>query len=111
MNIQFKSNTPNDGAPVRLAAGARPLGNQKLLRLALIALVIISQLTVGGSRVSAQTEALNPAVTCQGVRLPVSLQEGQPANYEVVGNLCFKPNSKKVVHLLLSGATYGAVYW
>jgi len=111
MNIQFKSNTPNDGAPGRLAAGARPLGNQRLLRLALIALVISSQLTIGGSRVSAQTEALSPAVTCQGVRLPVSLQEGQPANYEVVGKLCFKPNGKNVVHLLLSGATYGAVYW
>jgi pimeloyl-ACP methyl ester carboxylesterase len=50
-------------------------------------------------------------VTCQAVRLPVSLQQGQPANYEVVGKLCFQPNRKNVVHLLLSGATYSNVYW
>jgi pimeloyl-ACP methyl ester carboxylesterase len=43
--------------------------------------------------------------------MPVSLQEGQPANYEVVGKLCFKPKGKKVVHLLLSGASYGKLYW
>jgi pimeloyl-ACP methyl ester carboxylesterase len=111
MNIQFKSNLPSDSVPGRLTAGALPLGNQRRLKLALLALVIISQLTVGGSRVSAQTETLSPAVACQEIRLPVSLQEGQPANYEVVGKLCFKPNGKKVVHLLLSGATYGNVYW
>jgi pimeloyl-ACP methyl ester carboxylesterase len=50
-------------------------------------------------------------VTCQEIRLSVSLQEGQPANNEVVGKLCSKPNGKNVVHLLLSGATYGSVYW
>src|SRR5262249_13093060 len=88
MNIQIKSNMPSDSAPGRLTAGARQPGNQGRLRLALLALVIISQLTVGGSRVSAQTETVSPAVTCQEVRLPVSLQEGQPANYEVVGKLC-----------------------
>ncbi|HKQ73089.1 MAG TPA: alpha/beta hydrolase [Blastocatellia bacterium] len=81
------------------------------LRLTLLALVIISQLTVGGSEVSAQTEGLNPAVKCQEVRLPVSLQEGQPGNYEVVGKLCFKGNGKKVAHLLLHGATYSNAYW
>jgi pimeloyl-ACP methyl ester carboxylesterase len=111
MNIQFKSNPPSTGATGQVTAGARLLGNRRLLRLALLALVTISQLTVVGSIASAQTETLSPAVTCQGVRLPVSLQEGQPANYEVVGKLCSKPNGKKVVHLLLSGATYGSVYW
>src|SRR5262245_23992013 len=111
MNIQSEVITPNDDAPGRAPAGLRLPGNQWRLRLAFLALVIISQLTVGGPRVSAQTESLNQGVTCQDVRLPVSLQEGQPANYEVVGKLCFKPNGKKVVHLLLSGATYGNVYW
>ena len=110
MNVQFKSNIPNDDTPGRLPAGMRPLGYQWRLRLALLALVIISQLTVSGSRVSAQDEPPSPAVTCQGVRLPVSLQEGQPANYEVVGKLCFKPNGKKVVHLLLSETTYSSIY-
>jgi pimeloyl-ACP methyl ester carboxylesterase len=111
MNIQLKSNRPGDGAPGRLTAGTRPPSNYRRLGLALLALVIISQLNAGGSRVSAQTETLSPNLTCRIVRLPVSLQEGQPANYEVVGKLCFKPNGKKVVHLLLSGATYGNVYW
>src|SRR5215813_5260229 len=111
MNIQSESIIPNDDTLGRLPAGMRPLGNQGRLRVALLALVIISQLAVGGSRVSAQTESLNPAVTCQEIRLPVSLQEGQPANYEVVGKLCSKPKGKNVVHLLLSGATYGSVYW
>ena len=109
MNIQFKSSLPSGVPPGQL--GMRLLGNARRFGLAPLALVIISQLTVGGSRASAQPQTLNPAVTCQEVRLPVSLQEGQPANYEVVGKLCFNPNSKKVVHLLLSGATYGHVYW
>jgi pimeloyl-ACP methyl ester carboxylesterase len=111
MSIQSESIITNDDTPGRLPAGMRPFGNRGRIRLALLALVIISHLTVGGSRVSAQTEALNPAVTCQEVRFPVSLQAGQAANYEVVGKLCSKPNGKNVVHLLLSGATYGNVYW
>src|SRR5262249_35500322 len=82
MNIQFNSSIPNGEAPGRVSAGMRPLGNQGRIRLALLALVIISHLTVGGSRVSAQTETSNQALTCQDVQLPVSLQEGQPANYQ-----------------------------
>jgi hypothetical protein len=55
MNIQFKSNLPSVGAIGRLTAGMRPLGSRRRLGLAFLALVVISQLTVGGSRVSAQT--------------------------------------------------------
>src|SRR5262245_4745854 len=111
MNILSESTIPNNDAPGRLPVGTGPLGSQRRLRLALLALVLISQLMIGGSKVSAQTETLNPAVNCQDVRLPVSLQEGQPANYEVSGKLCSKPNGKNVVHLLLHGATYSNVYW
>jgi len=111
MNILSESTIPNNDTPGRLPAGMRPLGNPRGLRLALLALAIIGQLMIGGSRVSAQTETINPAVNCQEVRLPVSLQEGQPANYEVVGKLCSKPNGKRVVHLLLHGATYSNAYW
>ncbi len=111
MYIQSKSVIQNDDTSGRMPAFIRPLYTQARIRLALLALVIIGQLMFGGSRVSAQPESLNPAVKCQDVRLPVTLQEGQPANYEVVGKLCFRPNGNKVVHLLLSGATYGKVYW
>ncbi|MBX9252502.1 hypothetical protein H1Q63_00610 [Desmonostoc muscorum CCALA 125] len=48
---------------------------------------------------------------CKQIKQVVSLIEGQPSNYEVVGELCYKPNHKNVVHLLISGATYGSVYW
>ncbi|MBD2536136.1 alpha/beta hydrolase [Nostoc flagelliforme FACHB-838] len=48
---------------------------------------------------------------CKQIKQVVSLIEGQPPNYEVVGELCYKPNHKNVVHLLISGATYGSVYW
>jgi len=111
MNIRSESTIPNNDTPCRLPAGMGPLGSRRRLGLALLALVIISQLMIGGSRASAQTETRNPAVNCQDVRLPVSLQEGQPANYEVAGKLCSKPGGKKVVHLLLHGATYSNVYW
>jgi pimeloyl-ACP methyl ester carboxylesterase len=109
MNMQFKSNLPSGVAPGRL--GMRLAGKGMRLRLALVAVGIISQLTVGSSVASGQTNALKPAVTCQQIRMAVSLQDGQPANYEVNGRLCFKQNNNNVVHLLLSGATYGNVYW
>lgn len=96
MNTQFKSSL---------------LGNGRRPGLAFLALVIISHLMIGSSKASAQTGIFNPPVTCQDVQLPVALQQGQPANYEVVGKLCFKPNNNNVVHLLLSGATYSHVYW
>jgi hypothetical protein len=62
MNIRSESTIPNNDTPGRLPAGMRPLGSQRRLRLALLALVIIGQLMIGGSRVSAQTETLNLAV-------------------------------------------------
>lgn len=40
----------------------------------------------------------------------VSLAKGEPATHKVVG-VCYKPNHKNTVHLLLSGATYGHLYW
>ena len=58
-----------------------------------------------------QAQELDSATTCQQVRLAVSLQEGQPASYQVTGQLCHKRNRNNIVHLLVSGATYGHVYW
>lgn len=62
--------------------------------------------------VNATTPATsNPRTICKQVKQKVSLKKGQPATYEVNGELCYKPNHKNVVHLLLSGATYGPIYW
>jgi hypothetical protein len=83
MNIRSESTILNNATHDRLPAGMGPLGSHRRLRLALLAIVIIIQLTVGGSRVSAQTETRNPAVNCQEVRLPVSLHEGQPAKHSL----------------------------
>lgn len=55
--------------------------------------------------------ASDPPTICKQLSQTVSLEEGQPAIYKVVGELCYKPNHKNVVHLLLSGATYGDLYW
>jgi pimeloyl-ACP methyl ester carboxylesterase len=51
------------------------------------------------------------ALICRESRLAVALAEGQPANYEIFGQLCYKPHNKNIVHVLLSGATAGRLYW
>lgn len=51
-------------------------------------------------------------IECRAIRFNVSLAEGEPAVYQVSGQLCSKPPlTGRVIHVLLSGATYGHVYW
>jgi pimeloyl-ACP methyl ester carboxylesterase len=54
----------------------------------------------------------DPAVTCQELRLPVSLAEGLPADQIIVAQLCGQePLEGRIVHVLISGATYGPLAW
>lgn len=84
------------------------------IAVAAISLVIpLVQSVVVVSLVNATTPAAASfrRTICKHVKQAVSLAEGQPSDYEVVGQLCYKRNHKNVVHLLLSGATYGSIYW
>src|SRR5262245_49521646 len=60
---------------------------------------------------SARAASIDQPTTCQQSQLTVALEAGQPATYHVTGQLCYKPNNKNIVHLLVSGATYSRAYW
>lgn len=75
-------------------------------------LVAVGMFTFAALRCSAQTEALTPPLKCEEVRFSVALSAGEPANYQVVGWLCRKHGPRpQTVQVLLSGATYGHIYW
>jgi pimeloyl-ACP methyl ester carboxylesterase len=75
------------------------------------ALFFTSQILMGNLVISAQAVTSNSKLICQESRLAVALAAGQPADYEVAGRLCYKPNRKNIVHLLISGGTEGHTYW
>src|SRR5262245_28038181 len=75
------------------------------------ALFFTSQILIGSLVISAQAAASDPNLICKESRLAVAIAEGQPANYEVFGRLCYKPNNKTIVHLLIHGATSSHFYW
>jgi pimeloyl-ACP methyl ester carboxylesterase len=85
-------------------------GRTRLMR-ALSAIFFTSQILIGGLVISAQAQTSNTKLICQDSRLAVALAAGQPADYEVAGRLCYKPNRNNTVHLLISGATEGHTYW
>jgi len=111
MNIQSKSITISQTGPVQPASSTRRAFGNKILAAVFMVLLAVCQLLTTGERGSVQAQELDSATTCQQVRLAVSLQEGQPASYQVTGQLCYKRNRNNIVHLLVSGATYGHVYW
>ena len=86
-------------------------GDRTRLMRALSALFFTSQILIGSLVISAQAQTSNTKLICQDSRLAVALAAGQPADYEVAGRLCYKPNRKNIVHLLISGATEGHTYW
>lgn len=50
--------------------------------------------------------------TCQEHALSVTLAPDEVTQYQIVGWLCAKGSlENKTVHVLLSGSTYGSVYW
>src|SRR5262249_54404526 len=108
MNTQSKSITNNShNAP----AASHRHRTKKALAWLILALSGLGQLLTLGSMSSAPAQELESPMTCQQVTLPVSLQEGQPATYQITGQLCYQRNRKNVVHLLVGGATYSHVYW
>src|SRR5262249_35109147 len=70
-----------------------------------------SEIGIASLQASASAATIQQPTTCQQSQLAVALEAGQPTTYQVTGQLCYKPNNKNVVHLLVSGATYGSVYW
>lgn len=54
----------------------------------------------------------NHQLTCQEHTLSVTLAPDEVTQYQVVGWLCARGSlENKTVHVLLSGSTYGSVYW
>jgi pimeloyl-ACP methyl ester carboxylesterase len=70
-----------------------------------------SEIEIGSLLTSAPSATIDQPTTCQQSQLTVALEAGQPATYHVAGQLCYKPNNKNIVHLLVSGATYSRAYW
>jgi hypothetical protein len=78
---------------------------------ALSALFFTSQILIGSLVISAQAATSNPNLVCKESRLAVALAEGQPANYEAFGQLCYKPNNKNIVRLLIHGGASSHLDW
>lgn len=79
--------------------------------MAVAALLCASLVLDASPGISTRAEAQEALYTCQGAQLPVALAPGEPLAYHVVGQLCSGPNSRNTVHVLISGATYGHLYW
>lgn len=80
-------------------------------RIALIALAFMATPSWKAS-VASPLAILNPPTLCSDVEFFVTLAPGDPATHRVVGQLCAKPSlRRRVIHVLVSGATYGHVYW
>ena len=59
-----------------------------------------------------QAAASDRTLTCKDFTLPVTLAPDQTVPYEIVGSLCSEGSfENKAVQILLSGSTYGSVYW
>ncbi|NMG08661.1 alpha/beta hydrolase [Brasilonema sp. UFV-L1] len=51
-------------------------------------------------------------ISCLDVYLPVALAPGEPAQYEVYGQLCGQlPLENRTVHVLVHGGAYSHIYW
>jgi len=112
MNKQTESTTNASGFSVPgKTPGRNRTRGKRILAPVILAVLALSQLIALGPVTQAEGQDLESATTCQDVRLQVSLQEGQPAIYQVAGKLCYKRNRNGVVQLLVSGATYGHTYW
>ena len=84
--------------------------------LAVIFLTISLFLCVGCQydKVGALNQVAAPDNTfiSQEFTLPVTLAPGETVQYEIVGSLCTEGSfENKAIQLLLSGSTYGSVYW
>ena len=111
MNTQSKSIILSHTVPGRAPAGNRTLRKKNSLGPVILALLTLGQFLTLGPAARAREGAPESLTKCQDVRLQVSLEEGQPATYQVTGQLCYQIRGSNVVHLLISGATYGHVYW
>ena len=105
MKTEFKSETSTYREKAIGAARAK-----RHQGLTLIGLVLGIQLLLGGVGTAARADTLECFTICRNVRLTVALEEGQPATYEVSGQLCYQSRSQ-TVQVLVSGATYSHTYW
>ena len=107
----FKVPHSNNFSFNRPFVGKTEMKNNWYSKIAVAAIALVTpilQSVVTASPVKATTPTASvPNTICKQVKQNVSLAKGQPATHKVVGELCYKPNHKNTVHLLLSGATYG----
>src|SRR5436309_15792146 len=74
-------------------------------------LLVVAVVTLAPAPVFAEEGAESP-VTCRDQRVAVALGEGRPADQSIVVRLCgAEPLAGRVLHVLISGATYGSVAW
>lgn len=75
-------------------------------------IVCITLLLLPVLALPASASTATPATFCGQVQLPVALQPGQPASYQVVGWLCSRPPLRgRTIQVLVAGATYSHLYW
>lgn len=82
------------------------------LKLAACIVSLAGVITSCGASVEPQVpdkKAAKGAPACSTTRVPVALQDGGPADYEVAVRLCHEGSGP--VQLLIHGSTYGAYYW
>ena len=75
-------------------------------------LLIVALFTLAGLASPLHAAASDPPLRCRESSLPVTLAPGATATYQVHGWLCARPPlAGRIVQVLISGATYGHVYW
>lgn len=77
-------------------------------RLVIRGLLVAVLLAVAAA--PARPAIAQPTIDCQERRLAVALAAGEPTRYQVATTLC-RPRESGTVHVLVSGASYGRVYW
>lgn len=74
--------------------------------------VAVAALAVMATAVPGPASADPAAKTCTSTSVPVALNPGEPATYQVAGTLCLPPGpTPSSVQLLLPGGTYNRTYW
>lgn len=79
------------------------------LRVAVVMVAAVASAAIPHEPAAA---ARRSTVTCRDYQVPVALAEDEPARYRVATTFCVPSFVRRpTVHVLISGASYGRVYW
>lgn len=82
------------------------------LKLAFLATCSVFTVFVTNSSFKPATASTLAPLTCKETFLPVALEPGQEAKYQIYGELCARGSfENKTVQVLVSGLTYSSSYW